>query len=50
MKEICTATKLTFCITFPYLGAAGRTGRHCCFQGVRSRCDLKKDVKYAYFA
>ena len=47
MKEICTATKLKFCITFPYLGAAGR---HCCFQGVRSRCDLKKDVKYAYFA
>ena len=25
-----------------YLGAAGGTGRHCCFQRVHSRCDLKQ--------
>ena len=27
---------------FSYLGAAGGTGRHCCFQRVHSRFDLKQ--------
>ena len=28
--------------TFPYLRAAGRIGRHHCFERLRSRCNLKQ--------